>query len=158
MGEIRETLSTHVAIDNKCDVIISSWVHTPYHFNEEIGSLVNYGIPAICLQAIHLMIEKKIVSHRTNRMMVKCALDAVSQYMKEEKFKERFRHEIVGILEEKLAYRSNISLIDIHPKHEDYHLFLKSFFSLNSKTMSGIIERGRERTMEVFQERAWELP
>lgn len=39
-GEIRETLSTHVAVDNKCDVIISSWTHTPYHFQDAIGSLV----------------------------------------------------------------------------------------------------------------------
>ena len=64
-GEIRETLSTHVAFDNGCDVVISTWTHTPYHYQEEIGSLVNYGLPAIGTQAIFLMIQKKIVAARS---------------------------------------------------------------------------------------------
>ena len=59
-GEIRETLSTHVAEDNGCEVIISSWTHTPYHFHDEVGSLVNYGLPPIAIQSIYLMIQKKI--------------------------------------------------------------------------------------------------
>ena len=58
-GEIRETLSTHVAIDNKCDYIINSWTHTPYHYHNDIGSLIHYGIPAITQQAIYLLIQKK---------------------------------------------------------------------------------------------------
>ena len=61
-GEIRETLSNHVAVDNSCEFIISSWTHTPYHYHDEIGSLVNYGIPTILLQTIHLAIQKKIIS------------------------------------------------------------------------------------------------
>ncbi|MEN9724140.1 MAG: hypothetical protein RJB38_2126, partial [Pseudomonadota bacterium] len=36
-GEIRDTLSTHVAIDAGCDLIFASHTHQPYHFNKEIG-------------------------------------------------------------------------------------------------------------------------
>ena len=60
-GEIRETLSTHVAEDNDCDIIISSWTHTPYHYHDEVGSLINYGLTSIMIQSIYLIIQKKIM-------------------------------------------------------------------------------------------------
>ena len=66
-GEIRDTLSTHVASDHGCETIISSWTHTPYHWHDEVGSLIHYGLPAICTQAIYLLIQQKIgifIRHR----------------------------------------------------------------------------------------------
>lgn len=52
-GEIRETLSTHVAKDNGCDLLICSYTHQPYHFKEDIGSLFNYGIAAVVIQTVY---------------------------------------------------------------------------------------------------------
>jgi len=59
-GEIRDTLSTHVAIDNGCQEIISSWIYTPYHYQKEIGSLFQYGMPAIGVQSLNLLFKKKL--------------------------------------------------------------------------------------------------
>ena len=44
-GEIRDTLSTHVAIDAGADLVIASHTHQPYHFQKEIGSLTEHGFP-----------------------------------------------------------------------------------------------------------------
>ncbi len=155
-GEIRETLSTHVAIDNQCDFIISSWTHTPYHYHDEIGSLANYGLPAICTQAIYLMIQKKIISNRAKRENAGNIINTVHEYMKKEKFSDKHRLKITNILERKLNYNPNINLIDIYPKHENYNLFFKSSFSLNSEIMSEIVNLGYKRTLEIFKEQEWE--
>ena len=152
-GEIRETLSTHVALDNQCDVVISSWTHTPYHYHDEIGSLVNYGLPAICTQAIYLMIQKKIVTHRAKWHKSNDIINTLSEYMKKEKFSNQHRLKILNILEEKLNYDSKVTLIDIHPEHKDYHLFFKNSFSLNPETMSEVVDLAYERTKEIFRKK-----
>jgi len=149
-GEIRETLSTHVAEDNGCDVIISSWTHTPYHFHDEVGSLVNYGLPPIAIQSIYLMIQKKIVAHRAERAKAIDIMDTVNDYMKMEKFSQTHRREIMAILERKLNTNPKVKLIDIYPDHHDYKLFFANSFSLNTKISTHAVESGYKRTMQIL--------
>jgi predicted acylesterase/phospholipase RssA len=132
-GEIRETLSTHVAEDNGCEVVISSWTHTPYHYQDEVGTLVNYGLPSICVQSILLMIQKKIVASRARRATATDIMNTVSDYMNHEKFSNKHRHDILSILEKKLNFKKDVQLIDIYPEHKDFPLFFASNFSLNKK-------------------------
>ena len=152
-GEIRETLSTHVAEDNGCDVIISSWTHTPYHFHDEVGSLVNYGLPPIAIQSIYLMIQKKIVASRAERAKAIDILDTVNDYMKVEKFSQTHRREIMAILQRKLNINPKVKLIDIYPDHHDYKLFFANSFSLNSKISAHAVEAGYKRTMQLLNPR-----
>lgn len=154
-GEIRETLSTHVAFDNNCEVVISSWTHTPYHYQDEIGSLINYGLPAIAIQSIYLLIQKKIVASRARRENAKDIIDSINDYMKSQRFSNTQRRHIVGILERKLNYKANVKLIDIYPKHSNYELFFMNHFSINPKIVGRIVKMGHERTMEVFQNKEW---
>ncbi len=155
-GEIRETLSTHVAVDNSCDVIISSWTHTPYHFQSEIGSLVNYGLPAIATQAIYLMIQKKIVSSRAKRAASADILDTVNEYCKGNRIDEIHRRNLLQILERKLNYKPHIHYIDIFPTHENYDIFFKNSFSLHPNNMRDLVKLGFQRTMEIFRRHEWE--
>lgn len=152
-GEIRETLSTHVAEDNGCDVIISSWTHTPYHFHEEVGSLVHYGLAPIAIQSIYLMIQKKIISSRADRAKAIDIMDTVNDYMKLEKFSQTHRREIMAILERKLNINPKVKLIDIYPEHHDYKLFFANSFSLNSKISAHAVEAGYKRTMQILSPR-----
>lgn len=149
-GEIRETLSTHVAEDNGCEVIISSWTHTPYHFHDEVGSLVNYGLPPIAIQSIYLMIQKKIVASRAERAKAIDIIDTVNDYMKMEKFSQTHRREIMAILQRKLNINPKVKLIDIFPNHHDYKLFFANSFSLNSKVSAHAVEAGYKRTMQIL--------
>ena len=151
-GEIRETLSTHVAIDNQCDYIISSWTHTPYHYHDEVGSLINYGIPAIAQQAIYLLIQKKILAARSRHENANAILDTVGNYMKTNKIDEIHRKKILSIIEKKLHHNSHIKLIDIYPDHENYHFFFKSSFSLKSTHTAEITSMGYKRTMKIFKQ------
>ncbi len=155
-GEIRETLSTHVAADNGCEFIISSWTHTPYHYHDEIGSLVNYGLPAICMQAIYLMIQKKIVSSRARRLASQDIINTVNEYMSHEKFPLKHRQKINSILERKLFFKSHLRLIDIYPTHDNYKIFMRNSFSLSPKKTSEIVTAGYKRTIEIFKNHEWE--
>lgn len=149
-GEIRETLSTHVAEDNGCDVIISSWTHTPYHFHDEVGSLVNYGLPPIAIQSIYLMIQKKIIASRAERAKAIDILDTVNDYMKMERFSQTHRRELMAILQRKLNINPKVKLIDIYPDHHDYKLFFANSFSLNPKVSTHAVEAGYKRTMKIL--------
>jgi len=150
-GEIRETLSTHIAFDNKCDLIISSWTHTPYHYNEAIGSLIHYGLPAIAIQSLYLMIQKKIVSSRARRHSAQDIIQTVSDYMKSNKMNEAHRKSIISILERKLHYDKNVTLIDICPEHDSHEVFFRNSFSLNSEVLSKVVNMGYRRCIEVFK-------
>ncbi len=154
-GEIRDTLSTHVATDNNCDLIISSWTHTPYHYHDEIGSLANYGLPAICTQAIYLMIQKKIVSHRAQRLASADIINTVREYLKDNKFSVEHEQNLLSILERKLHYKPKVKLIDIYPKHENYRTFFRNSFSLNPQKTSELVTAGYKRTFEVFRKHEW---
>ncbi len=154
-GEIRETLSNHVAVDNKCDFVISSWTHTPYHFHDEVGSLINYGLPAICMQAIYLMIQKKIVSSRSQNILAKDIIDTVSEYMASNSFSNNDRNKICSILERKLNYNPNIKFIDIYPDHSHYKLFFTNSFSLDPQKAKYIMTAGYKKTFEVFKRLEW---
>lgn len=151
-GEIRETLSTHVAEDNHCDIIISSWTHTPYHYHDEVGSLINYGLPSIVIQSIYLMIQKKIVSARATRATATDILNTVSTYMKQEKFSQAHRRDILAILERKFNVNPKVKLIDIYPDHDDYKLFFANAFSLNPKTASHAVKAGYKKAMKVLSQ------
>ena len=151
-GEIRETLSTHVAEDNGCDIIISSWTHTPYHYHDEVGSLINYGLPSIAIQSIYLLIQKKIVASRAKRATALDILDTVSEYMGQEKFSNAHRRDILAILERKLNINPNVKLIDIYPDHHDYKLFFANSFSLNPKVASHAVKAGYKRAMQVLSQ------
>ena len=151
-GEIRETLSTHVAEDNGCDVIISSWTHTPYHYHDEVGSLINYGLPSIALQSIYLLIQKKIVASRAKRATAIDILNTVSSYMKQERFSESHRRDILAILERKLSINPDVKLIDIYPDHEDYRLFFGNSFSLSPKASSHAVKAGYKKAMQVLSQ------
>lgn len=150
-GEIRETLSNHVAVDNKCDFVISSWTHTPYHYHDEIGSLINFGLPAICMQAIYLMIQKKIVSSRGQNILAKDIIDTVNDYMSSQNFSTKDRSKITSILERKLNYNPNVKFIDIYPDHSHYKLFFTNSFSLDPQKSKYIMTAGYKKTLEVFK-------
>ena len=153
-GEIRDTLSTHVAVDNGCKQIISSWTHTPYHFHKEVGSLAQHGLPAICTQAIYLMIQKKILSARARRNSAQDLLDTVHEYMNDQKFSKTDITNLTAILEKKLDFKKDVNFIDIFPKPENYRVFFKNSFSLNPNKMSDLVTLGYKKTLEVLKDQS----
>ncbi len=162
-GEIRDTLSTHVAVDAGCDLVIASYTHQPYHLLKEIGSLTNYGLPAILLQAVYLLIEQKINNHIHNKEIQRNAVNAVLRYCKQESISPETTNRICEILEAELHHRVDVDTIYIHPSPTDAPMFFGDHFSLSPKRMSEYVKSGFRSAIDVlrkynFEDRVESIP
>lgn len=150
-GEIRDTLSTHVAIDGGADLVFASYTHQPYHFLREVGSLTDYGIPSIIIQSIYLLIEQKINNHIHNKQVQRSAIQAVSKYCKEQGLPEKVRKDILDVMERELHHRMDVDTIYIHPSPTDAQMFFGEHFSLSPKKMAEIVRSGFRAAIEVLR-------
>jgi predicted acylesterase/phospholipase RssA len=150
-GEIRDTLSTHVAIDAGADLVIASHTHQPYHFSKEIGSLTDHGLPAIIIQSIYLLVEQKINNHVHNKEIQRNAIHSVSRYCKEQGVSEVHRRRICEILEAELHHRLDVDTIYIHPRADDSQLFFSEHFSLSPHRMTETVRSGFRAAIETLR-------
>ncbi len=150
-GEIRETLSVNVAEQMDSDLIISSYTHQPYHFSREIGSLTKFGITAIGIQAIYLLIERKIQTALYFRQQKRAALHAVNEYCLSVQMNEAQRKKICSILEEELALKPNNQYIYINPRPTDHEMFFGEHFNFSSKFMEKIVRIGFMAAIETLR-------
>jgi predicted acylesterase/phospholipase RssA len=150
-GEIRDTLSTHVAIDAGCDLVIASYTHQPYHLLKEVGSLTEVGLPAILIQSIYLLIEQKINNHIHNKEIQKNAINAVLRYCKQESLSPEMTQRICEILEAELHHRLDVDSIYIHPNPTDTAMFFGDHFSLSPTRMSEYVKSGFRAAIDVLR-------
>lgn len=150
-GEIRDTLSTHVAVDSGCDLIIASYTHQPYHFTQSVGSLTEYGLPAILIQSIYLLIEQKINERVHDIQLRSNALLAVERFCKHEGLDPSLIRRICEVLENELHYRKNVDTLYIHPRASDHQMFLREHFSLSPKKMGAIVRSGFLAGLDVLR-------
>lgn len=141
-GEIRETLSTHVAIDGGADLVIASYTHQPFHVGPEGISLTNMGLPSIVIQTLYLLIEQKITGAIHKRQSHRNAIDAVSQYCKSQQISEEHRNRICQLLEIQLNHRADVDMIYIHPDPQDTHMFFGDHFSLSPHKLADMVKSG----------------
>lgn len=150
-GEIRETLSVNGAEQLGADLIISSYTHQPYHFSREVGSLTKFGITAIGIQAIYLLIERKIQSAIYSRNQKLAALEAVNEYCKNIQMDEKHRKKISSILESELAVRPDNVYIYINPRPQDHEMFFGDHFNFSAKFMEKIVRIGFMSAIETMR-------
>ncbi|HUP55899.1 MAG TPA: patatin-like phospholipase family protein [Bdellovibrionota bacterium] len=150
-GEIRDTLSTHVAIDSGADLVISSYTHQPYHFMKEIGSLTEHGLPSIIVQSIYLLVEQKINNHIHNKQVQRDAINAVAKYCNENGVSEAHSTAILGILQREMSHRTDVDTIYIHPSPTDAQMFFGDHFSLSANRMAEIVKSGFRAAIETLR-------
>ncbi len=150
-GEIRDTLSTHVAAEHGSDLVIASYSMAPYTFNSKIGSLNDFGIPAIINQALYQMIQQKIESFVDHRKNVADIVNSVKGYLKEIDVPEKQRKHLLQIILDKTGFQPDVEYIYIHPSEEDYKLFFADHFSLSTKVLKQIAESGFRSAMNILR-------
>lgn len=141
-GEIRETLSSHIAADQGCDLVISSYSVQPYHYTPSKGSLHRYGIPLILNQALYQVIEQKISSYVDWQKKSSQVYSAVEAYFKRNNLDSEHKDKILEIITERLRFRPEVEFVYIHPRPQDFDMFFVDHFSLNPKTLSKIVQIG----------------
>lgn len=150
-GEIRDTLSTHVAKDHGCDLVIASYSIQPYHYNENMGSLHEYGIPLIFNQALYQVVQQKIESHISHQDAVDKIYHAIRGYFKQKQLPEEDMNKLLNIIEERADYKPDIDYLYIHPNPHDYEMFFADHFSLNSRILSKIVQTGFRSAINVLR-------
>lgn len=141
-GEIRETLSSHIAADNGADLVISSYSVQPYHYTPEMGSLHKYGIPVILNQALYQVIEQKISKNIEYKSNIAQIYNAVEGYFKTAKLPEEHREKLLKIIRDRVDHRPEVDYIYIHPRPQNYEMFFVDHFSLNPKILARIVKIG----------------
>lgn len=150
-GEIRDTLSTHVAADHGADLVISSYSIQPYHYTPEMGSLHEYGMPLIFNQALYQVVQKKIESNIRHDQDVRAMINAAQGYMREQKMPEEHITKLTEILAQRANFNPNVDYIYIHPRPQDYEFFFYDHFSLNPKVLTGIVRTGFKSAMNTLR-------
>lgn len=150
-GEIRETLSTHVAKENGCDLVIVSYTHQPYHYREDTGSLYQYGLSSIIIQSLYQAIEQKIYGSRKAHDNKIIALETVRYFFRSKKYPEADLEELSLLLQERLDFNSKLNYIFIHPEPKDKEMFFGDHFTLKTLTLQDVVTIGYKRTMSVLR-------
>lgn len=150
-GEIRDTLSTHVAKDHGCDLVIASYSIQPYHYNENMGSLHEYGIPLIFNQALYQVVQQKIETHIAYHDAIDKIHHAIRGYFKQKQLPEEDMHKLLDIIEQRADYRPDVDYLYIHPNPHDYEMFFADHFSLNPKILSKIVQTGFRSAINVLR-------
>lgn len=151
-GEIRDTLSTHVAVDAGADLVFASYTHQPHHVPLGGISLVESGLPFIVIQAIYLVIEQKINNHVHNKQIQREAIQAVSEYCQSAGVSKEHWEKISRLLEEKLHHRMDVDTIYIHPNPNDAQLFFGEHFTLSPKKMTDVVRSGFRATVDTLRQ------
>ncbi|MBC7396727.1 MAG: patatin-like phospholipase family protein [Bdellovibrionales bacterium] len=155
-GEIRETLSTHIAVDSGADLIFTSYTHQPYQYVREVGSLTKLGLPAIVIQAIYILIEQKINSNYETFRSKKNAMNEVLRYCKDAGVNKEQTTAIMNILEGELHQKRDIDLIQIHPDPSDTKTFLAEHFTLSPRKLTEIVKAGYKAGLSALSEYEFE--
>lgn len=141
-GEIRDTLSTHVAADHGADLVISSYSVQPYHYTPEIGSLQQFGIPVILNQALYQVIEQKISRHIKHMADTRSIYNSIDSYFKEHKLGDEHREGLLKIIRDRLKYKPEVDYIYIHPRPQNHEMFFADHFNLNPYVLERIVRIG----------------
>jgi predicted acylesterase/phospholipase RssA len=150
-GEIRETLSTHVAADAGADLVISSYSVQPYHYTPEMGSLHNYGIPVIINQALYQVIEQKIAKHIEHQQHISAIMSAIDGYFKQAELPDEHREKLLEIVAKRVNHKPGVDYIYIHPSPQDHEMFFVDHFSLNPQILGKIVNIGFKAALQVLR-------
>lgn len=138
-GEIRDTLSTHVAADHGADLIIASYSMQPYHYSEEMGSLHKYGIPAIVNQALYQVLEQKVARHIQHQSQRKELYFKLKKICAAEGLSADITKQVLRAVEKTMDFSSEVDYIYISPRPQNYEMFFADHFSLNPQILEKIL-------------------
>ena len=141
-GEVRDTLSTHIASDNGADLVIASYSMQPYHYSAEVGSLHKFGIPAILNQALYQVLEQKVARHIQFQDQKKDLYSSLKAVCEELNLDAELKKKILETVKTKLDFNPAVDHIYVSPRPQDHEMFFADHFSLNAKILEQIVRVG----------------
>ncbi len=151
-GDVRDTLSTHVAVGAGADLIFASYSYQPYHYVPSVGSLTDRGLTAIILQSAFLLLEQKISKDIFYSRLHGEAIAAVNQFCTRNQVSEEMRTELSELLQKKLHFYPEIDTIYFHPPADLPLLSVKELFSLSVREQTKTLDGGYRHARAVLKQ------
>ncbi len=150
-GEIRDTLSTHVAFDNGADLIISSFSMQPYNWSAEVGSLHEYGLPVILNQALYQVLEQKVDSSKNHRIVIRNTYNKLEAQLRQSTLPEDQIERILETYRSETGYRPEVDNIYIAPRPQNHEMFFVDHFSLSTSVLEKIVKIGFKSALNALR-------
>ncbi len=150
-GEVRDTLSTHIALERGADLVFASYTHQPYNLSPEFGRLSERGLPAIMIQSIYLAIEQRVQSVVRGRMNAKQAYASIEQFFEKKGLSLKLASELIETVENDLGVRKDAEIVYIHPRPGDAQLFFQEHFAFDPRRMNEIVRAGFRAAADVLR-------
>jgi predicted acylesterase/phospholipase RssA len=151
-GEIRDTLSTHVAADHGADLVISSYSVQPYHYSQDVGSLHRFGVPVILNQALYQVIQQKIDKHIEYQKNIETLYSDIRDLLAKYNWPLEKQNEILELVCSRTGYKPAVDYIYVHPSEKNYQMFFVDHFSLNTKILGQIVTFGFKSCLSTLKQ------
>ncbi len=140
-GEVRETLSAHVATDAGADFVIAASIWSPYRYDERLGTVADLGMAAMAEQAINQLIEQKVSRDRERAECYDELLDLLRAHDANHGVAAAASADLRQRVCELLRYRP-VPTLFISPEDTDTEFFLESSFSFGRGLVDRCIDAG----------------
>ncbi len=150
-GEIRDSLSSHIALEQGSDLVVVSYSMQPYKMNDEFGSLDSYGLPVIANQALYQMIQQKIINHISSKDKLRDLFNSLEKDLLS-KMSKAEANKIIKPLEKEFFPDRQSKVLYIHPSAQDYEMFFADHLSLKPKLLNKIVTVGFKAAMSSLRD------
>lgn len=150
-GEIRDTLSTHVATDQGADLVIASYSMQPYQYSAEVGSLHTYGMPVIANQALYQVLEQKVANNIRFQEQKRDLYSAMKKEAAELNLSTAVTEKILETVKKKLMFNPDVDYIYISPRPQNHEMFFADHFSLNPQILEKIVRVGFRSGLHIMK-------
>ncbi len=148
-GEVRETLSLHVARDHAVDVAIASSTWLPYHWDPSLGSLGDLGVFRVLSQSITQMVEQKIDRIRNEADRNGEAIERIREVAASERFTKAQTDRLVEAVTSALRH-GNMKTLYVAPERTDSVFALAPRWSFERRHLEYARDLGYDRALAAL--------
>ncbi len=140
-GEVRETLSVHVARDACADFVVASSIWRPYAYDEKVGSLAEFGMSSIAEQALQQAIEQKVNQYRRQSVIFDEVMETIRTHLSRAGVPAEISDSLQSRVRELLRHRSMRALY-VTPDPRDFDFLFSGSFRFDRPFLAACFEAG----------------
>lgn len=141
-GEVRETLSVHVARDAGADFVIASSIWRPYSYDDQVGTIADLGMVTLAEQALHQAVGQKVDRDREQADAFARVLDVIEAHGRTHALPREATLALQAEVCRVLQHRP-VPTLYVTPVESDHDFFFASSFRFGRAVVERCFEAGR---------------
>jgi predicted acylesterase/phospholipase RssA len=141
-GEVREPVSVDIARDAGADFAIVSSIWSPYVYDDRVGTVADLGLSAVGFQALHQVVEQKVLRARRQAEQVEQVLALLGAHGAAHGVPPEATAALQQRVQQQLGVRP-VTALYVTPDPEEYAFFFRtSYFRFERKLIARCMEVG----------------